>query len=78
VREIRQLWHDPLRAFNLAPTAAKVQTDGMPLFAIVLVTLATLGSILFVANQIRALRRRRRNLRHWERNEPLEGVGDWD
>jgi hypothetical protein len=50
----------------------------MPLPAIVIVTLVSLGSVLFLANQIRTLRRRRRNLRHWENDEPLEGVGDWD
>lgn len=50
----------------------------MPLPAIVIITLVTLGSVVFLANQIRELRRRRRNLRHWEKDEPLEKVGDWD
>jgi hypothetical protein len=50
----------------------------MPLPAIVIITLVTLGSVLFLANQIKDLRRRRRNLRHWERDEPLERAGDWD
>jgi hypothetical protein len=50
----------------------------MPVPAIVFVTLVALGSALFLANQIRELRRRRRNLRHWEKDEPLEKVGDWD
>ena len=27
---------------------------------------------------MRTLRRRKRNIRHWEKDEPLEGVGDWD
>ena len=26
----------------------------------------------------RTLLRRKRNIRHWEKGEPLEGVGDWD
>jgi hypothetical protein len=50
----------------------------MPLPAIVIVTLVTIGSIVFLAQQVRTLRRRRRNLRHWEKGEPLEGVDDWD
>jgi hypothetical protein len=50
----------------------------MPLPAIVLVTVVTLGCVLFLAQQVRTLRRRKRNLRHWEKGEPLEGVGDWD
>ncbi|HET6280030.1 MAG TPA: hypothetical protein VFH73_03660 [Polyangia bacterium] len=50
----------------------------MPVPAIVLVTLVTLGCVLFIAQQVRELRRRKRNLRHWEKGEPLEGVGDWD
>jgi len=24
------------------------------------------------------MRRQKRNLVHWEKGEPLEGVGDWD
>jgi hypothetical protein len=28
--------------------------------------------------QVRTLRRRKRNLKHWENGEPLEGTGDWD
>jgi hypothetical protein len=50
----------------------------MPVPAIVIVTLVTLGSVVFLTNQIKTLRRRRRNLRHFEKDEPLEGVGDWD
>jgi hypothetical protein len=37
-----------------------------------------LGCSVFLGNGIRVLRRRRRNLKHWEKGEPLEGVGDWD
>ncbi|HEY2902290.1 MAG TPA: hypothetical protein VGL59_17040 [Polyangia bacterium] len=50
----------------------------MPLPALVFVILTVVGSIVFLAYQVQSLRRRRRNLRHWERGEPLEGVSDWD
>jgi hypothetical protein len=50
----------------------------MPLSAIVVVGLVIAGSVVFLALQVKDLRRRRRNLRHWERDEPLEGVTDWD
>ncbi len=49
----------------------------MPLSLAILVAIAAVGAVVLWANQIRALRRRRRNLRHWERDEPLEGVDDW-
>ena len=49
----------------------------MPLSVAVIVTLVVIGTVVFWANQVRTLRRRRRNLRHWERDEPLEGVDDW-
>jgi len=38
---------------------------------------AAIGAVVLWANQIRTLRRRRRNMKHWERDEPLEGVDDW-
>ena len=51
----------------------------MPVPAIVIVVLVSVGCVAFLANQIRTLRRRHRNLKHWERGEPLEGNrGDWD
>jgi hypothetical protein len=50
----------------------------MPLPAIVAVSLAVIGSVIFLGNGVRTLRRRKRNLKHYEKNEPLEGVGDWD
>jgi hypothetical protein len=50
----------------------------MPTAAIVIVLIASIGAVLFLANQVRTLRRQKRNLRHWEKDEPLEGVGDWD
>jgi hypothetical protein len=49
----------------------------MPPAVAVIVVVVAIGAVIFWANQIRALRRRRRNLRHWERDEPLEGVDDW-
>jgi hypothetical protein len=50
----------------------------MPILAIVGVTLAVIGSVFMITQEIRSLRRRKRNLAHWEKNEPLEKVGDWD
>jgi heme/copper-type cytochrome/quinol oxidase subunit 2 len=50
----------------------------MPLPMIVIVAIVSLGAVVFLVQQVRSLRRRKRNLKHWERNEPLEGVGDWD
>jgi hypothetical protein len=50
----------------------------MPLPALVLVIIAVVGSVGFLAYQIKSLLRQKRNLRHWERGEPLEGVSDWD
>ena len=58
--------------------AAKVQTAVMPLPMIIIVVLVGAGCLVFLAQQVRALRRRKRNLEHWEKGEPLEGVGDWD
>ena len=50
----------------------------MPLPVLVIVVLVSAGCVVFLAAQIRTLRRRRRNLKHWENDEPLEGTGDWD
>ena len=72
--QVGQLGH----AVSLAFTAAAVQTAGMPLPAIVAVSITVIGSIVFLGNGIRTLRRRKRNLEHWKKGEPLEGVGDWD
>jgi len=64
------VWHS-------APTRFKLGL--MPVPAIVIVVLVSVGCVAFLANQIRTLRRRHRNLKHWERGEPLEGNrGDWD
>jgi hypothetical protein len=49
----------------------------MPLPIAIVLAVAVVGAGVLWANQIRTLRRRRRNLRHWERDEPLEGVDDW-
>ena len=51
----------------------------MPLPALIIVVLVSAGCVLYVANSVRSLRRQRRNLRHWEKDEPLEGTeSDWD
>jgi hypothetical protein len=51
----------------------------VPVPALVLIALVSVGCVAFLVQQIRTLARRRRNLRHWERDEPLEGrPGDWD
>jgi hypothetical protein len=50
----------------------------MPLPAIVIVALVSIACIVFLAQQVRTLRRQKRNLEHWKKDEPLEGVGDWD
>jgi hypothetical protein len=49
----------------------------MPTSFRILVSLATLGGIALVVRQIRALLRQKRNLKHWERDEPLEDNGSW-
>jgi len=37
------------------------------------------GCVFFIAYQIKLVRLRRRNLAHWEKDEPLEGgVDRWD
>jgi hypothetical protein len=74
VDQIGQLGH----AVSLAFSAAPVQTAFMPLPAIVAVTITVIGSVVFLGNGVRALRRRKRNLERWKKGEPLEGVGDWD
>jgi hypothetical protein len=50
----------------------------MPLPARIAVTLTALGSIAFLVHQVRELLRRKRNLKHFEHDEPLEKAGDWD
>jgi hypothetical protein len=50
----------------------------MPLPALIAVSIAVIGAVIFLANGVRTLLRRKRNLEHWEKGEPLEGVGDWD
>jgi hypothetical protein len=72
--EIGELGHPDSLAFS----GAKVQTAVMPLPMIIIVVLVGAGCLVFLAQQVRALRRRRRNLQRWEKGEPLEGVGDWD
>ena len=50
----------------------------MPLSARVFVTLASLTGIAIVVRQVRDLLRQKRNLKHWERDEPLEKNDSWD
>jgi hypothetical protein len=50
----------------------------MPLPMLILVILVGAGCIAFLIQGVRTLLRRKRNMRHWEKGEPLEGVGDWD
>ncbi|HVZ73954.1 MAG TPA: hypothetical protein VHJ20_16355 [Polyangia bacterium] len=50
----------------------------MPIPAI----LAIIGAVIFgvgmITFEVRTLRRRKRNMKHWENDEPLEKAGDWD
>ena len=64
--------------WSLAFPVARVQTGVMPLPMLVVVVLVSAGCVVFLVRQVRDLRRRKRNLEHWEKGEPLEGVGDWD
>jgi hypothetical protein len=50
----------------------------MPLPALIAVVLVSLGAVVWLVFQVRNMRRQKRNLIHWEKGEPLEGVGDWD
>ena len=50
----------------------------MPLSARVFVLITTLGGFAMVTKQIRDLLRQKRNLKHWERDEPLEKTDSWD
>ena len=50
----------------------------MPLPALIAVVIVSIGCVAFLVVQVRNLRRQKRNLVHWEKDEPLEGVGDWD
>ena len=50
----------------------------MPLPALIAVALVSIGCLVFLFRQVRSLRRQKRNLAHWEKDEPLEGVGDRD
>jgi hypothetical protein len=49
----------------------------MPGAAGVIVGITVLGSIALVVFQVRDLLRRRRNMKHFERDEPLEKTDDW-
>lgn len=49
----------------------------MPNFTRVMVAVTSLGGIALVMHQLRGLLRQKRNLKHWERDEPLENADDW-
>jgi hypothetical protein len=49
----------------------------MPGAVVVIVGITVLGSIAMLTFQVRDLLRRRRNLKHFERDEPLEKTDDW-
>jgi hypothetical protein len=63
---------------RLAFRRAKVQTRRMPVPMLIVIILVSAGCVVFLVQQVRDLRRRKRNLEHFEKGEPLEGVGDWD
>src|SRR5262245_2828845 len=63
---------------SLAFGRAKVQTADMPLPMLIIVVLVSAGCVVFLVQQVRTLLRQKRNLKHWEKGEPLEGTGDWD
>lgn len=51
----------------------------MPTWFLVLLTLVVAVCLGFVGYQIKMVRQRRRNVKHWEKDEPLEGgVDRWD
>jgi hypothetical protein len=50
----------------------------MPLPMLIVAVLVSVGCVVWLLRQVRELRRRKRNLEHWEKGEPLEDVGDWD
>ena len=50
----------------------------MPVPMLVVIILVSAGCVVFLVQQVRDLLRKKRNLEHYEKGEPLEGVGDWD
>jgi len=50
----------------------------MPVPAKIIVIVTVVGAVGFLVRQVRELLRQKRNLKHWERGEPLEKTGDWD
>jgi hypothetical protein len=61
-------------------TAASARyAAGMSTSMLVVLSIGTLGCALYVGNSIRSVLLQRRNLVHYEKNEPLEGgVDRWD
>jgi len=60
------------------PTQSRYRLAVVPLSARVFVLITSLGGLAMVARQIRDLLRQKRNLKHWERDEPLEKTDGWD
>jgi hypothetical protein len=50
----------------------------MPTSIRILVSIATLGGLAMIVKQVLDLLRQKRNLKHWERGEPLEKTDGWD
>ena len=50
----------------------------MPLPALIIVVAVSIGCVIFLVQQVRNLRRQKRNLERLALLPVLEGVGDWD
>lgn len=50
----------------------------MPIVALVLIGIAAAGSAIFIGYQVKVERRRRRNLKAYAEDRPLEDAGQWD
>lgn len=51
----------------------------MPTWAAIAFPLTVIGCVVFLAYQIKMIRQQKRNIKHWEKGEPLEGdVDKWD
>jgi hypothetical protein len=53
--------------------------SGWPAWFLVLFAATIAGAVLFLIHQVKLIRRQKRNLDHWAKDEPLEGdVDRWD
>jgi hypothetical protein len=51
----------------------------MPTWFAIALPVLVLGCVAFLVHQVRQIRLQKRNLKHWEKGEPLEGgVDKWD